>query len=247
MKKRSLLFTIVVGFIAGIHGRALADPFTNRNRNICENFDLTHQASIQDVVSLPGNLTLSILDVREPYFSWLPLVLVYADNEAPWGHISTGQKVSLSMRHTTSDVPQNAVIEEGFHHAFTGSGKIRFMGFLSHPVDSVKALTIEQVTDIGEVGPYTLTYLVIQWSNQQTQKVLIPQPINTQTVAQPGDKIILTLSFYMHDHVYQPNPYGNKRVIQKHWVTPFSHEPVYRMPSFGSAIYNLSRGTVYRF
>ena len=121
---------------------------------------------------------------------------------------------------------------------------LSYLGFLVHPVDTVQKIDLSSVTNEGEGGPYTIYSLHLVFSTGKKITLSLLAPIDVKSTAQPGDQVLIAEDFLEREHVYIPNPYGNKRVFQKHWTGPFSNEPLYKRPTYGQVLFNLSRGTL---
>ena len=241
MKRRNLYFLIfsVVAYAV------VNSPFEGRNYGICQDFRVSHVGKVLEVISTE-NMTHNwyIVEVNELYFSWGNLALRVGKNNRDWKNLHVGDKVPLEMLHTTSDVVcSNRYIEEGFSHALMSVDELNYFGFSLHPVDTIQSISLETGTETGELGSYPVYSIHVMFSHGEKIQLQVFRAIDPKTLAQPGDRVLIANGFLMREHVYSPNPYGNKKVFQNHHTGPLSSEPVYKKPTYGQVLFNLSRGT----
>lgn len=233
------LISLYVLIFSVVAHALVTSPFDGRNYNICQDFRVKHVAKVLEVISSENmDHNLYVVEVNEPYFSWWNLVVDVKE------HFKVGDRISLEMMHTTSDVPlMNPVIEEGFSHSLMNLDGLSYLGFLLQPVDTVQMISSHSVVDEGEVGPFTTYFMDLVFSSGKKMSLNVAGPVDLKTVARVGDRVLIANGFLIREHVYSPNPFGNKKVIQKHRTGPVSSEPVYKKPTYGQVLFNLTKGT----
>lgn len=236
-------FLIFLTIFFSVH--AHASPFSGRDYSKCQDFYIVHSAKILEVLPAgDGVNNLYIVDMPEPYFSWSNLVLRIRNNDPQWANLSVGDVVPVKMIHTTSDVVVvNPYIEEGFFHSIIGVDGLSYFGFLRKNVETIRSIQLDRGVGDSEVGPYVFYTLHLTFSSGE--ELLMPSDYieNIDGVASVGDQVLISDAFLMKDHIYQPNPFGTKKVYQKHRTGAYSTVPLYMRPEYASALFNLTRGT----
>tara|TARA_Y100000588_G_scaffold384558_1_gene476137 strand:- start:235 stop:993 length:759 start_codon:yes stop_codon:yes gene_type:complete len=236
-----LVFLFILSYALTAHSKS---PFEDRNREQTEDFYISHSATVTDIIPARDNSTqFYLIKIDEPYFSWNHLILKMSLNEPIWKDLRVGDEVNLNMQHTTSDVPiHNKEIREHFFHAITNINSMSYLGFSSTGIEVVKDIKLQSEVIDSEIGPITLHYLKMRFNSGHEVSFSSNFIEHLDDVARPGDEVLVAEGAIHRAHNYEPNPYGEKNVIQTHHLGPLSNEPLYLRNMYKNAVFNLTQG-----